>query len=341
MSKHLFHLLSTKPQAIKKGGTRLKVTSSNFKILEGMALYRLVLEKNGVREPHWHPNADEMGYCLAGSSMVTLVANGGIRETFCVSQGEMFYIPSGFFHHIENIGATECEFLIAFSHHDPLDFGVSAAMGCMSDAVLGNTWGLKASHFAKLKRSAKNTLIGVNKAGIHVPENAFFPSPYKFDLEGSNFHLDKEEGNVKVARKNVWPILKTLSMYSLKLTDQGMREPHWHPLTAELGYVQEGQARMTVLGPNGDVDTYKLKKGDLYFIPKAYPHHIENIGKNEFHVFIFFDQTTPGDISFSAGVKAYSNAVLGASFETSSTFFKKLPAYTKDLLVVSKVNPVD
>jgi oxalate decarboxylase len=57
-----------------------------------------------------------------------------------------------------------------------------------------------------------------------------------------------------------------------------MREPHWHPVTAEMGYVQHGDARMTVTNSDG------------YFIPRAYPHHVENIGTDEWHFLIFFDQ---------------------------------------------------
>ena len=57
-----------------------------------------------------------------------------------------------------------------------------------------------------------------------------------------------------------------------------MREPHWHPRTAEMGFVLEGRARMTVLSPGATVDTFELSPGDMYFIPRAYPHHIENIG---------------------------------------------------------------
>ena len=50
-----------------------------------------------------------------------------------------------------------------------------------------------------------------------------------------------------------------------------MREPHWHPRTAEMGYVVKGRARMTVLSPGAKVDTYELGPGDMYFIPRAYP----------------------------------------------------------------------
>ena len=47
---------------------------------------------------------------------------------------------------------------------------------------------------------------------------------------------------------------------------------------------------MTVLSPGAKVDTYELSSGDMYFIPRAYPHHIENIGVEEIHFLIFFDQ---------------------------------------------------
>jgi hypothetical protein len=44
--------------------------------------------------------------------------------------------------------------------------------------------------------------------------------------------------------------------FSLRIGDKGMREPHWHPRTAEMGYVLEGRARMTVLSPAGRKGRY-------------------------------------------------------------------------------------
>ncbi len=47
---------------------------------------------------------------------------------------------------------------------------------------------------------------------------------------------------------------------------------------------------MTILSPDGvnSLDTYKLKPGDVYFVPRAYPHHIENIGQTEVIILVFF-----------------------------------------------------
>ncbi len=144
-----------------------------------------------------------------------------------------------------------------------------------------------------------------------------------------------------MARQNTWPILKRQALYSLFLTDQGMREPHWHPQTGELGYVKEGNGRMSILNPEGKVDTYLLHPGDIYFVPKAYPHHIENLGPGQLHFLIFFDQAMPGDVGFSGSIRSFSNDVLGAVLKTDPQFFDQLQKYYKDLFIVDRINPID
>jgi hypothetical protein len=49
-SIHTFNLDATLPQAVCKGGNRTIVSSNNFPILKGMALYLLRLERGGIRE---------------------------------------------------------------------------------------------------------------------------------------------------------------------------------------------------------------------------------------------------------------------------------------------------
>jgi hypothetical protein len=47
----------------------------------------------------------------------------------------MFFVPSGYLHHIENINPAHetlpAEFIIAFSHELPEDFSLSSAFGAM------------------------------------------------------------------------------------------------------------------------------------------------------------------------------------------------------------------
>ena len=98
---------------------------------------------------------------------------------------------------------------------------------------------------------------------------------------------------------------------------------------------------MTVLDPDGSTDTYQLRSGDVYFIPRAYPHHIEQLGDDEIHFLIFFDQPTPGDIGYRATASAFSREVLAATLGTDVKTLPELPFTPADPLVVNRINPRD
>lgn len=339
--KHHLSLHKSKPQDKCKGGYRVRATKSTFPALTGMSFYKLVLHPRGVREPHWHANADELGYCLKGDLLVSLYGNRNTKETFVIHKGEAFFIPSGALHAIENIGEGDAEIILQFSHEEPEDFDLSSVFGCFSDAVLGNTWNMSSRHFEELKRLAKKSLITTLDASTSIEKEMHYISPYRFGLEASTPLLGNQGGSAKVARQNVWPILQRQALYSLELTGTGMREPHWHPETAEMGYVASGIGRMSIVSPSGKVDTYKMLPGDIYFIPKAYPHHIENMAKTPLHLLIFFDQSMPQDVGFTGSLKSFSDEVLGSSLQISSKVFTKLPTYYEDLFIVRKKNPLD
>ncbi len=341
VNSHLFHLSQIKPQNQLAGGYRLEATKSNFPMLQGMSFYRLLLAPQGVREPHWHANADELGYCLKGKVLISLYATGNVKETFLVNKGEAFFIPSGALHGIENASRAASELILQFSHEEPEDFGLSSVCGMFSDAVLGNTWGVSSDVFKSLKRSTKEVFIALNQQPVDIPKDAAYASAYRYNLAGAPALICNAGGMAKVARQDVWPILKRQALYSLLLTNTGMREPHWHPETAEMGFVDQGKGRMSILSPSGKVDTYEMNVGDIYFIPKAYPHHIENLTSDPLHLLIYFDQAMPGDIGFTGSVKSYPDEVLTSIFNSPKEFFAKLPTYYQDLFIVERVNPLD
>jgi oxalate decarboxylase len=128
---------------------------------------------------------------------------------------------------------------------------------------------LPASAFAGLARSPPGTGIGHRQAAAVPRDEERHVDPHKFAIEAQAAPLSSAAGSARLAHKQFWPLLQNIAMYSLRVTDQGMREPHWHPGTAEMGYVARGRARMTVLSPGPSVDTYELKPGDVYFIPRA------------------------------------------------------------------------
>src|SRR3954465_1947429 len=150
MSRPVRSRLDAEAQHDSDLGSIRRLNRDSFPILERLSIKRLVLEPGSIREPHWHANADELTYCLSGSVLVSILETGDAFATFRVDAGEMFQALSGALHHIENIGDGAAELLVVFSHAAPEDFSLHGSFGAMSDAVLGNTYGLRAADFAKL-----------------------------------------------------------------------------------------------------------------------------------------------------------------------------------------------
>jgi oxalate decarboxylase len=286
-------------------------------------------------------NANELTYCLEGKVLVSILDSGSEFSTFTLDAGQMFTVTSGSLHHIENIGDAEAVLIVGFRHEQPEDFSLHGSFGAMSDAVLGNTYDLKAEQFARVPRDTTTKYLVRRKGAPHIPESAAFPDPHKFDIEGMSAPVAADIGTAKTARSQFWPALKDIAMYSLRVEEDGMREPHWHPRTGEMGYVNKGHARMSIMDPDGSVDTYTLKPGDMYFIPAAYPHQIEVLGDEEIHFLIFFDQPTPGDIGYRASASAFSPRTLASVFGVSEQDLPNFPFTPIDPLIVSRENPVD
>jgi oxalate decarboxylase len=340
-SRHATSLLNGDVVEESDLGSITRVTADTFPILNGLSIKRVVINPGAMRTPHWHANANELTYCVSGTSLVSVLDNGSQFSSFTVSAGEMFHIDSGALHHIENIGQDIAEFIIAFRSERPEDFGLAASFGAMTDAVLGNTYGLPAADLATLRRDTADRPLAARQGDPVVPPTAHFLNPHKFDVEGESPPISIAVGSARLARVQFWPALKDLSMYSLRIREDGMREPHWHPVTAEMGYVHRGSARMTLMNPGGAIDTWYLKQGDVYFIPRAYPHHIEVVDSPDIHFLIFFDQPTPGDIGYRASVSAFSREVLAATFNTHIDDLPAFPFTNSDPLIVERVNPVD
>lgn len=322
-------------------GSIRRVTADNFPILNGLSIKRVLINPGAMRTPHWHANANELTYCVSGTSLVSVLDTGSRFSSFVVRAGDMFHIDSGSLHHIENIGSDVAEFIITFRHERPEDFSLGAAFGAMTDAVLGNTYDLDAADFAKIRRDTADRALARRAGDPEVPSTAYFDDPHKLNVEELPAGVNLAVGSAHTARVQFWPALKDLSMYSLRIRDDGMREPHWHPITAEMGYVHKGSARMTIMDPDGTIDTWYLNEGDVYFIPRAYPHHIEVVDAPEIHFCIFFDQPTPGDIGYRASASAYSRAVLAATFDTHVDDLPKFPFTKSDPLIVNRHNPLD
>lgn len=339
-SPHVASLIGGEEVFENEFGSITQVTGSSLPILTGLSVKRIVLAPGGIREPQWNVNANQIAYVTRGRVLVSMLGNADAFSHFVVDAGQMYHVESGAIYHIENIGEEEAEIIAALRTEAPRHFSLTSSFGAMTDNVLGNTYDLDASAFAAFDRGASSQIVH-RDGPARIPESAGLPNAHLFDIEGQRAPLSYAYGSAKLGRKQFWAALDDLSMYSLTVAATGMREPHWHPITGELGYVQRGHARMTVLDPDGSLDTYELHAGEAYFIPRAYPHHIEALGDEGFHFLVFFDQPTPGDIGYRATASAFSREVLSAAFRVPEKDLPTFPFTPIDPLIVAKRNPVD
>ncbi len=113
-STHRYRLEAQTPRKFKGGELRL-ATVNEFPISTTMTGATMNLETGGLRELHWHPNADEWQYVLEGQVRMTVFASKGRAQTVDLSAGDVGYVPQGYGHYLQNIGPANCRILLVFN----------------------------------------------------------------------------------------------------------------------------------------------------------------------------------------------------------------------------------
>jgi oxalate decarboxylase len=331
---HHFSLNKTSPQQVYENGSRIDINQKIFPKLNGMGLSCLTLKAGGMREPHWHPNAHELGYCLEGKGVMTIFSPGAGHDTFTIEPGTLSFVPMGYLHHIQNLGDTPLKIMLCFNHEMPEDINLSSTMGMIPLPALAATFSLDPSFFKNLHPSLKSVFICKSLEGDPI-NLAWQNNRFKMNIEGIQAQIKNNGGSVKISNKSLMPTLEGLTMYSLRLERKGVREPHWHPNAHELNYLIKGKARIALLSPGEQVDAFEMEQGDISFLPKGYYHYIENIGNEPLQFAVFFNHTMPSDLGLSGSLGAYSNEILASIFKVSPSYFNSMPKYQEDLFIVA------
>jgi oxalate decarboxylase len=111
---------------------------------------------------------------------------------------------------------------------------------------------------------------------------------FKFDLEAAKGWVG-EAGSAKEATVEEFPVSKSIAGVSMRLKPGGIRELHWHAIAAEWAFVINGRVRTTVISPNGQSATDDFEAGDIWYFPRGHGHALVNIGTDEAHFVLGFD----------------------------------------------------
>ena len=119
-----FRTMEMPPTKRTKGGEVRIVDSSNFKV-STTAMALVTVHPGGLRELHWHPNADEWQYFIAGKGRMTVVATGNKARTMDFQEGDVGYVQKTLLHYVENTGDTDLVFLEMFKSDRYQEFSFS------------------------------------------------------------------------------------------------------------------------------------------------------------------------------------------------------------------------
>src|ERR1700720_110771 len=109
-----FRTMQMPPTLKTKSGEVRIVDTSNFKV-STTAMALVTVHSGGLRELHWHPNADEWQYYINGKARMTVFAANGTAGTFDYQAGDVGYVPRPMGHYIENTGSDTLRFLEMFA----------------------------------------------------------------------------------------------------------------------------------------------------------------------------------------------------------------------------------
>jgi oxalate decarboxylase len=120
-----FRTMEMPPTKRTKGGEVRIVDSSKFTASKTMAMAMVTVHPGGLRELHWHPNADEWQYYISGKGRMTVVATGNRARTMDFQAGDVGYVEKTLLHYIENTGDTDLVFLEMFKSSYYQDLSLS------------------------------------------------------------------------------------------------------------------------------------------------------------------------------------------------------------------------
>lgn len=120
-----FSLGSMSPARETKGGYVQIADSTNFTVAKTVAAALVTIRPGGLREMHWHPNADEWQYWIKGKGRMAVFDTGPRARTLDFNPGDVGYVKKTNGHVIENVGDTDLQFLEVFKSDRFVDVSLS------------------------------------------------------------------------------------------------------------------------------------------------------------------------------------------------------------------------
>jgi len=139
-----FKASAMKPTKVTRGGEVKIIDSKTFPVTPISAAI-VTLKPGGLRELHWHPNADEWQYYITGKGRMTVFAAGSTARTMDFEEGDVGYVPISNPHYIENTGNLDLVFIEVFRSSDYQDISLAEWMAHTPHLLMNQHLGVPVS----------------------------------------------------------------------------------------------------------------------------------------------------------------------------------------------------
>ncbi|NEW05044.1 oxalate decarboxylase family bicupin [Paenibacillus sp. SYP-B3998] len=288
---------------LSHGGWSREITVRELPIATTLAGVNMSLTPGGVRELHWHQQA-EWSYMLLGRARITSVDQNGRNFIADVGPGDLWYFPPGIPHSIQGL-EEGCEFLLVFddgTFSDLNTLSISDWFAHTPKEVLSANFGVPISAFDHIPSEQ----LYIYQDNVPGPlESQQVQSPYGTIPQSFTHHLLSQPpiktpgGSVRIVDSSNFPISKNIAAALVEIEPGAMRELHWHPNNDEWQYYLTGQGRMTVFTGNGTARTFDYRAGDVGYVPFATGHYIQNTGNQTLWFLEIFKSDRFVDVSLN------------------------------------------
>ncbi|MCY9511901.1 oxalate decarboxylase family bicupin [Paenibacillus larvae] len=288
---------------LSHGGWSREVTVRELPIATTLAGVNMRLTPGGVRELHWHKQA-EWAFMISGCARVTAVDQNGRNFIADVEMGDLWYFPPGIPHSIQGL-KEGCEFLLVFDDGNFSEFdtfSISDWFAHTPKDVLAVNFGIPESALAQIPDKQIYMYQGQVPGPLEtqkVPDsNGTVPKSFTHRLFAQN-PIRTPGGSVRIVDSINFPASTTIAAALVEVKPGGMRELHWHPNNDEWQYYLSGTGRMTVFAAGGKARTFNCRSGDVGYVPFAFGHYIQNIGDESLWFLEIFKSNRFADISLN------------------------------------------
>ncbi len=317
---------------VLSGGWAREITRRELPIAIEIAGVDMRLTPGGIRELHWHKEA-EWAYMIAGSCRISILDEAGRLFIDDVGVGDLWYFPSGLPHSLQAL-EEGCEFLLVFDSGDFSEnetFLITDWMNHTPRDVLAKNFGVGGSAFDALPSDIAHTrYMFAGDVPPSLSDDAPRP-PVVQPPQSFTWHMHAQEpteaagGRLRITDSRNFTISKTIAAALVEVEPGAMREMHWHPNADEWQYWLRGKGRMTVFASAGKARTFDYQAGDVGYAPRAMGHYIENTGDEPLIFLGMFRSDHYADISLAQWMGATPPELVKAHLNLDDAVIAGLP----------------